>query len=225
MYLSIINSLRQLFRMSGIPLLGNIKNNTVNQLCSLWSEKCCRGDRIDFLPPLCVNQWSRQRQESCLFKVSELKLLPLSYGNNSRSKELCNTAKSSYCCCHNSVVIMPPGLSFFCQFCFPLPVFQLFSHPPFFPCFSGCIPFSSDPVSLFLLHRLVVPNKGYSSLDQSPDEKPLVALDTDRSKCRNESSLRFINTNLNNVLFFWLFTAMMILTCPDTLHQDTLLLR
>uniref|UniRef100_A0A8C3WY76 Family with sequence similarity 219 member A n=1 Tax=Catagonus wagneri TaxID=51154 RepID=A0A8C3WY76_9CETA len=28
--------------------------------------------------------------------------------------------------------------------------------------------------------RLVVPNKGYSSLDQSPDEKPLVALDTDR---------------------------------------------
>ncbi|NWR25668.1 F219A protein, partial [Emberiza fucata] len=27
--------------------------------------------------------------------------------------------------------------------------------------------------------RLVIPNKGYSSLDQSPDEKPLVALDTD----------------------------------------------
>ncbi|XP_068277964.1 protein FAM219A isoform X4 [Nyctibius grandis] len=27
--------------------------------------------------------------------------------------------------------------------------------------------------------RLVVPNKVYSSLDQSPDEKPLVALDTD----------------------------------------------
>ncbi|XP_075581793.1 protein FAM219A-like isoform X3 [Pelecanus crispus] len=27
--------------------------------------------------------------------------------------------------------------------------------------------------------RLVAPNKGYSSLDQSPDEKPLVALDTD----------------------------------------------
>uniref|UniRef100_A0AAY4AFA7 Family with sequence similarity 219 member Aa n=1 Tax=Denticeps clupeoides TaxID=299321 RepID=A0AAY4AFA7_9TELE len=27
--------------------------------------------------------------------------------------------------------------------------------------------------------RLVVPNKGYSSLDQCPDEKPLVALDTD----------------------------------------------
>uniref|UniRef100_G1U1V3 Family with sequence similarity 219 member A n=1 Tax=Oryctolagus cuniculus TaxID=9986 RepID=G1U1V3_RABIT len=42
--------------------------------------------------------------------------------------------------------------------------------------------------------RLVVPNKGYSSLDQSPDEKPLVALDTDRcvrrpggswASCRN----------------------------------------
>lgn len=31
-----------------------------------------------------------------------------------------------------------------------------------------------------LVFRLVVPNKGYSSLDQSPDEKPLVALDTDR---------------------------------------------
>ncbi|XP_066194278.1 protein FAM219A-like [Sylvia atricapilla] len=27
--------------------------------------------------------------------------------------------------------------------------------------------------------RLVIPNKGYSSLEQSPDEKPLVALDTD----------------------------------------------
>lgn len=35
--------------------------------------------------------------------------------------------------------------------------------------------------SVFLSQtRLVVPNKGYSSLDQSPDEKPLVALDTDR---------------------------------------------
>lgn len=36
------------------------------------------------------------------------------------------------------------------------------------------------PVSLCSSCRLVVPNKGYSSLDQSPDEKPLVALDTDR---------------------------------------------
>lgn len=35
-------------------------------------------------------------------------------------------------------------------------------------------------VLTFTPHRLVVPNKGYSSLDQSPDEKPLVALDTDR---------------------------------------------
>lgn len=36
----------------------------------------------------------------------------------------------------------------------------------------------SNPLNF--LPRLVVPNKGYSSLDQSPDEKPLVALDTDR---------------------------------------------
>ncbi|XP_059347681.1 protein FAM219A-like isoform X3 [Ammospiza nelsoni] len=30
-----------------------------------------------------------------------------------------------------------------------------------------------------LKRRLVIPNKGYSSLDQNPHEKPLVALDTD----------------------------------------------
>ena len=36
--------------------------------------------------------------------------------------------------------------------------------------------------------RLVVPNKGYSSLDQSPDEKPLVALDTDRCVRRHQGS-------------------------------------
>uniref|UniRef100_A0A3Q1ML48 Family with sequence similarity 219 member A n=3 Tax=Bos TaxID=9903 RepID=A0A3Q1ML48_BOVIN len=36
--------------------------------------------------------------------------------------------------------------------------------------------------------RLVVPNKGYSSLDQSPDEKPLVALDTDRCVWRHRGS-------------------------------------
>ena len=36
--------------------------------------------------------------------------------------------------------------------------------------------------------RLVVPNKGYSSLDQSPDEKPLVALDTDRCVQRHWGS-------------------------------------
>lgn len=40
-----------------------------------------------------------------------------------------------------------------------------------------CSSWHSTPHSL---PRLVVPNKGYSSLDQSPDEKPLVALDTDR---------------------------------------------
>ncbi|KAF4077076.1 hypothetical protein AMELA_G00203960 [Ameiurus melas] len=43
--------------------------------------------------------------------------------------------------------------------------------------------------------RLVVPNKGYSSLDQSPDEKPLVALDTDRY-C-NFEHFRQINQDLN----------------------------
>lgn len=41
-------------------------------------------------------------------------------------------------------------------------------------CLCVCVSFS------VLILRLVVPNKGYSSLDQSPDEKPLVALDTDR---------------------------------------------
>ncbi|KAM6992963.1 protein FAM219A-like isoform 4-T4 [Passerculus sandwichensis] len=33
--------------------------------------------------------------------------------------------------------------------------------------------------NVMALTRLVIPNKGYSSLDQNPDEKPLVALDTD----------------------------------------------
>lgn len=41
-----------------------------------------------------------------------------------------------------------------------------------------CSSCQSNPLNF--LPRLVVPNKGYSSLDQSPDEKPLVALDTDR---------------------------------------------
>lgn len=51
-----------------------------------------------------------------------------------------------------------------------------------FTVYIGCfISYSLKNLSLFLLpSRLVVPNKGYSSLDQSPDEKPLVALDTDR---------------------------------------------
>lgn len=59
-----------------------------------------------------------------------------------------------------------------------------YSHTVIYLCFSfqqsatraNCLSLS---VSLSL-SRLVVPNKGYSSLDQSPDEKPLVALDTDR---------------------------------------------
>uniref|UniRef100_A0A671MCB7 Protein FAM219A-like n=1 Tax=Sinocyclocheilus anshuiensis TaxID=1608454 RepID=A0A671MCB7_9TELE len=52
---------------------------------------------------------------------------------------------------------------------------------------------------------LVVPNKGYSSLDQSPDEKPLVALDTDsdddfdmsRYSSSGYSSAEQINQDLN----------------------------
>ncbi|KAG7243915.1 hypothetical protein INR49_006070 [Caranx melampygus] len=51
----------------------------------------------------------------------------------------------------------------------------------------------------------VVPNKGYSSLDQSPDEKPLVALDTDsdddfdmsRYSSSGYSSAEQINQDLN----------------------------
>uniref|UniRef100_A0A8C3PQJ8 Rna-directed dna polymerase from mobile element jockey-like n=1 Tax=Calidris pygmaea TaxID=425635 RepID=A0A8C3PQJ8_9CHAR len=54
-------------------------------------------------------------------------------------------------------------------------------------------------------YRLVVPNKGYSSLDQSPDEKPLVALDTDsdddfdmsRYSSSGYSSAEQINQDLN----------------------------
>uniref|UniRef100_A0A671QMG2 Protein FAM219A n=1 Tax=Sinocyclocheilus anshuiensis TaxID=1608454 RepID=A0A671QMG2_9TELE len=53
--------------------------------------------------------------------------------------------------------------------------------------------------------RLVVPNKGYSSLDQSPDEKLLVALDTDsdddfdmsRYSSSGYSSAEQINQDLN----------------------------
>ncbi|CAB1319501.1 unnamed protein product [Coregonus sp. 'balchen'] len=44
--------------------------------------------------------------------------------------------------------------------------------------------------------RLVVPNKGYSSLDQSPDEKPLVALDTDSNMSICPPSQQ-INQDLN----------------------------
>uniref|UniRef100_A0A8C3V239 Protein FAM219A n=1 Tax=Catharus ustulatus TaxID=91951 RepID=A0A8C3V239_CATUS len=52
--------------------------------------------------------------------------------------------------------------------------------------------------------RLVIPNKGYSSLDQSPDEKPLVTLDTDSDDDFDMSrysssgySLAEINQDLN----------------------------
>uniref|UniRef100_A0A7N5KQP8 Family with sequence similarity 219 member A n=1 Tax=Ailuropoda melanoleuca TaxID=9646 RepID=A0A7N5KQP8_AILME len=61
----------------------------------------------------------------------------------------------------------------------------------------------SNPLNF--LPRLVVPNKGYSSLDQSPDEKPLVALDTDsdddfdmsRYSSSGYSSAEQINQDLN----------------------------
>uniref|UniRef100_A0A3P9IM49 Family with sequence similarity 219 member Ab n=1 Tax=Oryzias latipes TaxID=8090 RepID=A0A3P9IM49_ORYLA len=49
--------------------------------------------------------------------------------------------------------------------------------------------------------RLVVPNKGYSSLDQSPDEKPLVALDTDsRIKSLKLSMFFFLLQQINQDL-------------------------
>uniref|UniRef100_A0A803TN75 Family with sequence similarity 219 member A n=1 Tax=Anolis carolinensis TaxID=28377 RepID=A0A803TN75_ANOCA len=59
--------------------------------------------------------------------------------------------------------------------------------------------------TVFFPFRLVVPNKGYSSLDQSPDEKPLVALDTDsdddfdmsRYSSSGYSSAEQINQDLN----------------------------
>ncbi|KAI1240236.1 hypothetical protein IHE44_0011694 [Lamprotornis superbus] len=62
-----------------------------------------------------------------------------------------------------------------------------------------------DCMLCMLLERLVVPNKGYSSLDQSPDEKPLVALDTDsdddfdmsRYSSSGYSSAEQINQDLN----------------------------
>lgn len=52
------------------------------------------------------------------------------------------------------------------------------SGPDTIPRQPMCSSCQSSPLNF--LPRLVVPNKGYSSLDQSPDEKPLVALDTDR---------------------------------------------
>ncbi|XP_059347682.1 protein FAM219A-like isoform X4 [Ammospiza nelsoni] len=55
-----------------------------------------------------------------------------------------------------------------------------------------------------LKRRLVIPNKGYSSLDQNPHEKPLVALDTDSDDDFDTSrysssgySLAEINQDLN----------------------------
>lgn len=78
-------------------------------------------------------------------------------------------------------------------------------------------------------HRLVVPNKGYSSLDQSPDEKPLVALDTDRwIQTQNliwEMLHKSCEKEFMRLTFFCCVAVMMILTCLDTPHRDTPLLR
>lgn len=83
--------------------------------------------------------------------------------------------------------------------------------------------------SVASVHRLVVPNKGYSSLDQSPDEKPLVALDTDRwtqtHKWINVLLHKFYENKLQTVTLFCFVPVMMISTCLDTLRQDTPLLR
>lgn len=46
--------------------------------------------------------------------------------------------------------------------------------------------------------RLVVPNKGYSSLDQSPDEKPLVALDTDSDDDFDMTSSRYSSSGYSS---------------------------
>lgn len=51
-----------------------------------------------------------------------------------------------------------------------------------------------------------MPNKGYSSLDQSPDEKPLVALDTDRYDDRASQKL-FFSADVQEVTF-WDFAAL-----------------
>ncbi|XP_046881562.1 protein FAM219A isoform X2 [Hypomesus transpacificus] len=66
-------------------------------------------------------------------------------------------------------------------------------------------PVNQQPKKNMARTRLVVPNKGYSSLDQSPDEKPLVALDTDsdddfdvsRYSSSGYSSAEQINQDLN----------------------------
>ncbi len=84
--------------------------------------------------------------------------------------------------------------------------------------------FIEKNISLFLLpSRLVVPNKGYSSLDQSPDEKPLVALDTDRYALHSSFTDLFmplLATGLKLTVFICL-AAMTTLTCLDIPHQDT----
>lgn len=80
----------------------------------------------------------------------------------------------------------------------------------------------------------MVPNKGYSSLDQSPDEKPLVALDTDRYESYFIVLVltTFFISKGQAIIYCHLYlcvlpfaAVMMTLTCRDILHQDTLRLR
>lgn len=77
----------------------------------------------------------------------------------------------------------------------------------------------------------MVPNKGYSSLDQSPDEKPLVALDTDRYESYSKVFLKYffikgqliwLYSNFHFCTLAFAATAvMMTSTCRDILRQDT----
>lgn len=155
---------------------------------------------------------------------------------------------SIHLCCYKALVILPSGPPYL-SFCIPqwvmltLPCLQvhvpspslspsflsgsvtplLALSPSFSPLTLLCFWFAASP------HRLVVPNKGYSSLDQSPDEKPLVALDTDRwIQTQNliwEMLHKSCEKEFMPLTFFCCVAVMMILTCLDTLRRDTPLLR
>lgn len=110
--------------------------------------------------------------------------------------------------------------------CYPEPALKQLSVPGF----------GNDPdvtlANCLSLSRLVVPNKGYSSLDQSPDEKPLVALDTDRYVTRIltltatcQESLVILVDSLSLCIPRSPPPVMTTLTCPDTPHRDTPRLR
>lgn len=71
---------------------------------------------------------------------------------------------------------------------------------------------------------MVVPNKGYSSLDQSPDEKPLVALDTDRYCNFEHFGVIFTKSIVNNkdVLRY---RSLAVISSVDSLFYSRLLLK